>query len=79
MRRVVKGGGFGDGDVGGNGRQVPRLLFPDLVLQNLGLDLEIGELLAQALGFDTQLFSLLLAQLDFLLHHDAPLDGDIVL
>ena len=55
-----------------------RFLLPDLVLENLGFDLEVGEFFPQPLGFNAEVLSLLLANLDLLLHHDAPLDGDIV-
>lgn len=55
------------------------LLLADLVLHELGLNLEVGELLAQALSIDAQLLALLLAQFDVLLKHDGALDGHIVL
>lgn len=71
----VKGGRFGNRDIGGNGRKVAGFLLLDLVLEKLGLDLEIGQLLTQALGLDAELLSLLLADFDLLLHHDPSLDG----
>lgn len=51
-----------------------RLLLLDLVLQKLRFDLEVGELLAQALGFDAHVLSFLFSVLDLLLHHDATFD-----
>jgi hypothetical protein len=44
------------------------LLFLNFVLQDLRLDLEIGELLPETLGLNAQLLSLLLANLNLLLH-----------
>jgi uncharacterized protein YybS (DUF2232 family) len=55
------------------------LLLLDLVLKKLGLDLEVAQLLAQALRFDAKLLTLLLAYLDLLLHHDRPLNSLVVL
>jgi len=55
------------------------LLLLNLVLENLGLDLQVGEFLTQPLSLDSQIFSLLLANLDLLLHHDGSFDRDIVL
>lgn len=51
----------------------------ELVLQNLGLDLEVGQFFTQALRLYPELLPLLLADLDLLLHHDRPLDRRIVL
>ncbi|MDU7307035.1 MAG: hypothetical protein E7L41_22000, partial [Escherichia coli] len=47
----------------------------DLVLHQLGLNLEVRQLLAQALRLDAEVLALLLAHLDLLLHHDGALDG----
>lgn len=55
------------------------LCLLDLVLHDLGLYLEVGKLLAQSLGFDSQCLSLLFAYLDLLLHHDRSLNSNIVL
>lgn len=52
---------------------------PQLLLRDLGLDLEVGQLVAQALGLDAQGFALSLANLDLLLEHDFALDGHVVL
>lgn len=56
-----------------------RFLLLDLVLKNLGLDLEIRQLLPEALSLDTKLLSLLLANLDFLLHENGTLNSLVVL
>ena len=56
-----------------------RLLLLDLVLQEFSLNLEVTELLSQALGFDTHPLSLLFTLLDLLFHHDAPLNCLVVL
>jgi hypothetical protein len=46
MRRVAERRGPGNGrDVGREAGKMARLLFLDLVLQNLGFDLKVGELL----------------------------------
>jgi hypothetical protein len=50
-----------------------------LLLNNVGLDAQVGELIAQALRLYAQLLALALANLDFLLEHNLALDGDIVL
>lgn len=55
------------------------LLLLDLVLKKLGLDLEVAQLFAQALRFDAKLLTLLLANLDLLLHHNRPLNRLVVL
>jgi hypothetical protein len=55
-----------------------RFLLLDLVLEDLGLDLEIRQLLPEALGLDSQLLSLLLADLDLLLHEHGALDCLVV-
>lgn len=55
------------------------LLLLDLVLEHLGLDLEVGKLLTQALRLDAQCFSLLFADFDLLLHHDVALDRTVKL
>lgn len=54
------------------------LLFLEFILQNLGLDFEIRQLLPQALCLDPQLLSLLLANLDLLFHHDGSFDRAVV-
>lgn len=51
----------------------------EFVLQDLCLDLKIGQLLPQSLGVNPQLLSFLLANLDFLLHHDCSLDRAVIL
>jgi hypothetical protein len=42
-------------------------LFLDLVLEDLGLDFEVGKLFPQSLRLDAQLLSLLLPNFDLLL------------
>lgn len=56
-----------------------RLVFSDLFLEHLGLDLDVGKLFSQALGFDAQILALLLTLANLLLQHHASLDGDVVL
>lgn len=51
----------------------------ELLLQYFRLNLQITELVAHSLVLDPQLFSLLLADFDLFLQHDAPFDRDIVL
>lgn len=55
------------------------LLLLDLVLEHLGLDLEVGKLLAQALRLDAQRLSLLFSDFDLLFHHDVALDRTVEL
>jgi hypothetical protein len=50
-----------------------------LLLDNVGLDTQVRELVAQALRLDAQVLALALANFDFLLEHDLALDGDVVL
>ena len=78
---LVKGRRLEHGDVGRDVREVVAggLMLAHLVLEQLGLNLEVGQLLAQALGLDAQLLALLLANLDLLLHHDAAFDGNVIL
>lgn len=52
-----------------------RFLLLDLVLEKVCLNLEVGKLLAQALRLDAEFFSLLLSNLDLLLHHNTSFDG----
>jgi hypothetical protein len=51
------------------------LVLLDLVLHQLGFNLELGKLLSQPLGFDAESLSFLLAHLDLLLHQDSSLNG----
>lgn len=55
------------------------LLGLELVLQDLGLDLEVGQLLSQPLCLYPEAFPLLLSNPDLLLHHDCSLDSCIIL
>jgi hypothetical protein len=50
-----------------------------LLLDNVGFDAQVGELVAQALCLYAQVLALALSNFDFLLKHDLALDGDIVL
>jgi hypothetical protein len=50
-------------------------LLLEFVLEQVGLHLEVGKLLSQALGLNAELLSFLLVHLELLLHHDATLDG----
>lgn len=56
-----------------------RLVLSDLFLEHLGLDLNVGKLFPQALGFDAQVLALLLTLADLFLQHHASLDSDVVL
>jgi hypothetical protein len=58
---------------------VASFLFLDLVLEDLGLDLEVSEFLPQALRFHAQLLPLLFANLDLFLQHDGALNSNVVL
>jgi hypothetical protein len=58
---------------------VACFLLLDLVLQDLGLDLQVRQLFAESLRLDPKSFSLLLADFDLLFHQDCPLDGDVIL
>ena len=49
-----------------------------LLLQNLGLNLEVAELVAHALILDSQALALLLSDFNLFFEHDAALDGDVV-
>lgn len=55
------------------------LVLLDLVLHELGLNLEVAQLLAQTLCLDAQLLTLLLALLHLFVHDDATLNGLIEL
>lgn len=50
-----------------------------LLLHNLGLDPQVGQLIAQPLVLYTQCLALLFSDLDLLVQQHRPLDGDIVL
>ena len=50
-----------------------------LLLGDVRLDLQVGQLVAQPLGLDAQGLALALANLHLLLEHDLALDGHIVL
>lgn len=55
------------------------LVLGDLVLKKLGLNLEVAEFFSQALRFDSELLTFLLAHLDLLIHQNSSLDSLIVL
>jgi hypothetical protein len=50
-----------------------------LLLDNVGLDAHVGELVAQALCLYAQLLALALSNFDFFFEHNLVLDGDVVL
>lgn len=56
-----------------------RLRQSQLLLRNLRFDLQIGQLVSQSLGLDTQALSLPLSYLNLLFKHDFALDCYIVL
>lgn len=51
----------------------------ELLLHNVRLDAQVRQLVAQPLCFYAKTLTLLLADSQLLLEHDAPLDGDVVL
>jgi hypothetical protein len=55
------------------------LLSLELVLQDFCFNLQVSKLVAQALRLNPEPFSFLLSDLDLLLHHDRPLDSNIIL
>jgi hypothetical protein len=53
-------------------------MIPDLVLQQLGLDSDFGQLLLEALGLNAQLLTFQLADLDLLLKQHGALHGHVM-
>ena len=49
-----------------------------LFLHYLGLDAQVGQLVAEPLGLDSQTLTFLLSDLDLLIQHNCALKGDIV-
>ena len=52
--------------------------IPQPLLDNVGLDPDLGEFVAKTLVFNAQGFALFVAILDLLLQQNPPLDGDVV-
>jgi hypothetical protein len=55
------------------------LRYPQLLLDNLRLDSQVGELVSQPLRLNPQRLSFLLANLDLFFEHYCALNSDIIL